>query len=82
MESALLYYRMPNFNDYRWYEISFMPMPMGNASGLPPFSLLENVTGFPYRYFHADLAIAPGLHSYQIAFGPRAIDDEDEAEFY
>jgi serine/threonine-protein kinase len=78
-ESALLYYRVPNSEDYRWAEISFMPT--FNAPGLPPFSLLDNVDGARSRYYHADMAIGPGLHSYQIAFGPRLIDDEDEEEF-
>jgi serine/threonine protein kinase len=78
-ESALLYCRLPDSNDYRWYEISFMPT--FNAPGLPPFSLLENATDAPYRYYHTDMAIAPGLHRYQIAFGPKSIDNEDEDVF-
>jgi eukaryotic-like serine/threonine-protein kinase len=78
-ESALLYCRIPNSNDYRWYEISFRPSR--NAPGWVPTSLMEQVTDAPYRYFHPDMAIAPGLHTYQIAFGPKLIDDEDEDEF-
>lgn len=78
-ESALLYCRLPGSDDYRWYEVSFWPL--GNASGWVPTSLLERVTDAPYRYFHADMASGPGMHSYQIAFGPKAIDDENEIEF-
>jgi hypothetical protein len=37
--------------------------------------------GAPYRFYHPDMAIGPGMNSYQVAFGPRPIDDEDEAEF-
>lgn len=78
-ESALLYCRIPNSNDYRWYEVSFWPFR--DAPGWVPTSLLEQATDAPYRYYHADMALAPGLHSYQVAFGPKPIDDEDEDEF-
>jgi len=78
-EVALLYCRFPNSSDYRWYEVSFWPFR--DALGWVPTSLLEQVTNVPYRYYHADMAIAPGMHSYQIAFGPKQIDDEDEDEF-
>jgi hypothetical protein len=49
--------------------------------GMEPQSLLKAVNDAPYRYFHADSALGPGLTRYQVAFGPRTIDDEDEAEF-
>ena len=52
----------------------------GQQQGMDPQSLLENVIGAPYRFYNADMAIGPGMHSYQVAFDPRPIDDEDEAE--
>jgi serine/threonine protein kinase len=80
-ESALLYCKMPRSEDYRWYEASFMHSPLSRQHGMDPFSLLEAVNDAPYRFYHPDMAIGPGVHSYQVAFGPRSIDDEDEAEF-
>ena len=72
---------MPESEDYRWYEVSFMHSPLSRQQGMDPQSLLENVIGAPYRFYNADMAIGPGMHAYQVAFDPRPIDDEDEAEF-
>jgi serine/threonine-protein kinase len=80
-ESALLYCKMPGSEDYRWHEVSFMHSPLSRRQGMDPQSLLEHVNDAPYRFYHADMAIGPGMHTYQVAFGPRPIDDEDEAEF-
>jgi serine/threonine-protein kinase len=80
-ESALLYCKMPESVDYRWYEVSFMHSPLSRQQGIDPLSLLENVNSARYRFYHADMALGPGMHTYQVAFGPRSIDDEDEAEF-
>lgn len=80
-ESALLYCKMPGSEDYRWYEVSFMHSPLSRQRGMDPFSLLEQVNGAPYKFYDADMAIGPGTHTYEVAFGPRPIDDEDEAEF-
>lgn len=80
-ESALLYCKMPGSQDYRWYEVSFMHSPLSHQGGMDPLSLLERVIGTPYRFYDADMAIGPGIHTYQIAFGPRPADDENEAEF-
>ncbi len=81
-ESALLYCKPTGVEGYRWYEVSFMHTPLSAMQGgMEPQSLLEAVNDAPYRYFHADSALGPGLTRYQVAFGPRTIDDEDEAEF-
>jgi serine/threonine protein kinase len=65
-ESALLYCKMPGSEDYRWYEVSFMHSPLSRQQGMDPQSLLEYVNGAPYRFYHADMAIGPGMHSYQL----------------
>jgi serine/threonine-protein kinase len=80
-ESAFLYCKMPGSEDYRWYEVSFMHSPLSRQIGMDPLSLLEPVIGASSRFYDADMAIGPGMHAYQTAFGPRPIDDEDEAEF-
>jgi hypothetical protein len=77
--SSLLYCRLPTSQDYRWYEVSFMPL--FRATEMAPFSLLEETNNTRYRYHHADFALSTTMHSYQAAFGPVPIDDENEESF-
>lgn len=70
--SSLWYCRLPNTTGYRWYETSYFSPH--RAEVFAPYSLARNVKD-------ADLAAAPIVHLYQVAFGPSAIDDEDEEDF-
>jgi serine/threonine-protein kinase len=70
--ASLWYARLPGSQDYRWYEVSyFAPF---RAEEVAPYALREEIRD-------ADLAAAPVMHVYQVAFGPVAIDDENEEEF-
>jgi len=77
--SSLLFCRFPSGQDYRWYEVGFMGTLRGTQ--MAPFSLLEETTNAHYRYHHADFALSNTMHSYQAAFGPTPIDDENEDSF-
>jgi serine/threonine protein kinase len=77
--SSLLFCRFPNEKDYRWYEVAFMGTLGGTQ--MAPFSLLEETTNAKYRYYHADFALSNTMHTYQAAFGPTPIDDENEDGF-
>lgn len=70
--SSLWYCRLPNTSEYRWYEASYFAALRGEA--VAPYSLGRNIRD-------ADLAAAPVMHVYQLAFGPTPIDDEDEDDF-
>ena len=59
--------------NYRWYEISFFA-PFGNRQWHEPFAL----TIYTADFWHA---ISPGMHSVQIAYGPLAIDGEEQESF-
>ena len=63
---------MPNTTEYRWYEASYWSL--GRTPSPAPFSLSRSPRD-------ADLAAAPIMHLYQLAFGPVAIDDENEGDF-
>ncbi len=78
--SSLLFCRLPDAEEYRWYEVSFMEI-FGAGNVYAPFSLLEQTDGARSRYQHADLALSTVMHKYQAAFGPVPIDDEDEEAF-
>jgi len=68
--ASLWYARLKDMPDYRWYEVSYFSL--SNVSEYAPFAL-----DFP----EADGAAGPGIHKYQIAFGPVPIDDEDTEQF-
>jgi serine/threonine-protein kinase len=70
--ASLWYCRLPNTKEYRWYEVSYFSAFKGDT--FAPYSLTRSVRD-------ADLAAAPVMHVYQIAFGPTAIDDENEDDF-
>lgn len=69
--SSLWYVRLPGAADFRWMEVGyFAPFSAQDA----PFACEVGRD--------ADLAAAPILHSVAHAFGPTAIDDEDESSFH
>jgi hypothetical protein len=70
--ASLWYCRLPNTTDYRWYEASYFSPHVPDS--VAPYSLAN-------RFKDADLAAAPIVHMYQLAFGPSAIDDENEDDF-
>jgi hypothetical protein len=63
--------KRPGTEDYRWYEISFFA-PLSDRCGLLEVTSARD----------ADFALSNVMHSYDVAFGPRLIDDEDEADFH
>jgi hypothetical protein len=71
--SATLWFaRLPDTADYRWYEVSYIDI--NESGGLIP----KAETNFR----EADLAMASTvMYPKAVAFGPKPIDDEDEAEF-
>jgi eukaryotic-like serine/threonine-protein kinase len=80
--SSLLFCRLPQGHDFRWYEVAFMVTPISNRmSQYAPFSLLEEANDAKYRYQHADFALSNTIHVYQTAFGLTPIDHEDEESF-
>jgi len=70
--ASLWYCRLPTTPGYRWYEASYFSLKPGE--NVAPFSLTRNPSD-------ADLAASPVMQIYQMAFGPIAIDDEDEDDF-
>jgi serine/threonine protein kinase len=75
--SSLWYCKLPRTSNYRWYEASYFPNPLQRKFNIQtpvPYSLTQNPTD-------ADMAAGPAMHTQQLAFGPTAIDDENEDEF-
>lgn len=71
--SSLWFAKVGDDQDYRWHEVSyFAPF---QAEPVAPYPLTNQVRD-------AVLAAAPGLHSYQIAYGPIPVDGEDAERFY
>ncbi len=70
--SSLWYADVNGDDDYRWREVSYFS-PLSSSSWDEPF-MLDEVE-------HADLAAAPSVDIFEIAFGPKLIDDEDEEDF-
>ena len=72
--ASLWYSKIPADSNYRWREVSyFVNSIYGTGQGNEPFASPE--------ISKADKAASPGLSAYQIAFGPKPIDDEDFDEF-
>lgn len=70
--SSLWYCQLPNTTGYRWYEASYFAAL--RSEEFAPYSLVRNPSD-------ADLAASHVMHIYQLAFGPSAVDDENEEEF-
>jgi len=76
--SSNLWFMKPDpSSDYRWYEVSYMDLP-GFGSECrhqhEPFAI-DNIED-------ADYAASNFMHIYQIAWGPRPIDQVDSEDFY
>jgi len=70
--ASLWFSRLPGTADYRWYEVSYIDI--SESGGL--------IANAELNFRDADLAVATTvMHSKAVAFGPKAIDDEDEADF-
>jgi len=70
--SSLVYGKPKGEEQVRWYEISFRSM--GPDSRFEPYAI--------QNYVDADYALSHVTHTEQVAFGPKLIDDEMEAEFH
>lgn len=71
--SNLWYASRQSGSSCRWYEVSYMTLFNSSPVGYEPFELND--------LKQADLAMSHVMHTYQRAFGPRTIDDEDSDEF-
>lgn len=69
--ASLWYCKLPKTEEYRWYETSYFGV--SREERMAPYALTE--------IRDADLAAAPIMHAYQIAWGPNPLDDEDAREF-
>jgi eukaryotic-like serine/threonine-protein kinase len=73
--STLWYVKLPGSEDYRWMETSYFTNPMiSHNEPFEPFALLD--------LDKADEAASNIVGIYSIAFGPKAIDDENEEDFH
>jgi len=72
----LWFMRSPQTESFRWFEVSYFDIS-GGRSKPPPFGTRDQ-----NDYKNADLAASKIIGPWQLAFGPRAIDDEDEASFH
>jgi eukaryotic-like serine/threonine-protein kinase len=70
--ASLWYCKLPDTTEYRWYEASYYSWRADEI--IAPYHLSNQICD-------ADWAASPGMHIYQLAFGPQAIDDEDEDDF-
>jgi serine/threonine-protein kinase len=74
--ASLWYAKLPTDSEYRWREVSYFATPIKRYQyGIKcqPFALK--------KMSDADEAASPGLNVYQIAFGPKVIDDEGFDDF-
>lgn len=72
--SSLWYTKLHPEDEYRWREVSYFASPFANSRPTyEPFALDDES--------QADEAAARGIGSWQIAFGPACIDDEEGAVF-
>lgn len=75
--STLWYSKLPDDDNYRWREVSYFGNPL-----IPKDKLNIEFEPFALKNFaEADKAASPTIGSYQIAFGPKSIDDEDFDDF-
>jgi hypothetical protein len=71
--ATLLYADQKNGEGFRWYEVGFWSIQREKPKH-EPFGV-EPTTSDLYQ------ALGPGIHSLRVAYGPLAIDAEDEEEF-
>jgi len=72
--SSLWYCKLSPADSYRWREVSYFANPsLSKGSDYEPHSLED-----PDK---ADQAAGPAYADYQVAFGPKYIDDEDILDF-
>jgi serine/threonine protein kinase len=75
--ASLWYSKLPSDENYRWREVAYFANPLMLQDRVPvrfePFAL-RNLSD-------ADRAASPGMDSYEIAEGPKPIDDEHFADF-
>lgn len=75
--ASLWYSKIPSDSNYRWREVSYFGNPL-----IPKDRLAIKFEPFALRNLSdADEAAAPIMGVYQIAYGPKPIDDEDFDEF-
>jgi hypothetical protein len=72
--SSIWYSKLTHNDDYRWREVSYFTALSVNQSHQYEPHALENIPD-------ADRAAATMVTKYSIAFGPKAIDDEDLSDF-
>lgn len=70
--STLWFGRRPGTEDYRWHEIVFHHHPLSRSSGLVALTDPREV----------DTVLSNVMHVYDVSFGPRTVDDEDESDFH
>lgn len=77
--ASLWYARLSGVDDFRWHEVSYFVNPLARSERMrhefAPFALTDDLR-------HADEAAAPVLGTFQFAWGPQAVDDEDADAFF
>jgi len=71
---ANLLYANKGDSEYRWYEVSFMTLSLHKTIFEPFAAELGKISD-------VDLALSNVMHSWQLAWGPIAIDLEGQADF-
>ena len=75
--SSALWYMDPNGGEnYRWHEVSYWNMAFSSKG------TKYDEPNACINFVDADFAAAPIVHSVNIAFGPKLIDDENAEDFF
>ncbi|MBX3151504.1 serine/threonine protein kinase [Candidatus Obscuribacterales bacterium] len=72
ISSSLWYCKLPDTDQYRWYEVNYWGAFRNDR--FSPYELTDNIRD-------ADVAASMVMHIYDVCWGPNPIDDEDAAEF-
>ena len=72
ISSSLWYCKLPDTEQYRWYEVNYWGAFRNDR--FSPYELTVNIRD-------ADVAASMVMHTYDVCWGPHPIDDEDAAEF-
>ncbi|WP_334150171.1 hypothetical protein [Hyphomicrobium sp.] len=74
--ASLIYADRKDGNGYRWYEIAFYTSALSRNRG-------QRDEPYALEIHEKDLfqALSPAMHTVSVAYGPLAIDGEDEAKF-